>query len=460
VRLTRVLFLATIFSVTFEKVHWDVAGQVSLADLLAIGFIASFAADRFARGDLRLPRTSIVGFGFLIAFLLVYLVGYFNLETAVAATQYGKGMTKFVIHFLFLITGVAYLARAARAYYWQALGFFTAGMVCNAAYGIVQLLFARVGVNLDRTVLSPITGGASSINIYGAIEGADIFRPNALTGDPNHLGVMLVMPLIALLPVYLRLERGHRWKVPLAITLAFLLLVELTTLSRSGLLGLIVGLAVLAVPYHRLFVTRAFLMPLGAVGLTLMLVILSRYEYFAQVIRSRVQTGGNASSAHFDVYGFVPDVLGMHPLFGLGLNNFSVYYAEVTGKTNWGPHSFYVASIVETGLVGSALFAGFIAYLFMRLWAARRIGHALAAREDAAAARVIPLSWGLMAALAGTLAANLFYLTMSFYYVYVFAVLALALPVVFGRELVQHKAAAVARPPYRVPSPGVDLGRT
>ncbi len=131
-RLTRVLFLATIFSVTFEKVHWDVAGQVSLADLLAIGFIASFAADRIARGDLRLPRTSIVGFGFLIAFLLVYLVGYYNLDTAVAAAQYGKGMTKFVIHFLFLITGVAYLARAARTYYWQALGFFTAGMVCNA----------------------------------------------------------------------------------------------------------------------------------------------------------------------------------------------------------------------------------------------------------------------------------------------------------------------------------------
>jgi hypothetical protein len=434
-RLTRFFFLATIFSVTFEKLHWEVAGQVSVADLLAIGFIVSFAADRIARGDARLPQTSIVTTGFLVAFLIVYLVGYFNLDTAVAATQYGKGMTKFAIHFLFLITGVAYLARAGRTFYWQTLGFFTAGMVFNATYGLVQLLFARSGGNIDKALLAPITGGASSINIYGAVEGANVYRPNALTGDPNHLGVMLIVPLLALTPVYLRLERGHRLKLPLAATLGFLLIVELATLSRSGLLGLLVGLAVLVLPYRRLLRSRAFLAPLAAVIALLGVVILSRLAYFETVIRSRVQTGGSASSAHFDVYGFVPDILHTKPLFGLGLNNFSVYYELVTGKTNWGPHSFYVALLVETGLVGAAVFAVFLAYLFARLNAARRVGHALAAQGDVAAARVIPLAWGMTAALAGTLAANLFYLTMSFYYVYVLAVLVLALPVVFSRKV-------------------------
>ena len=134
----RFLFLATVFSVTFEKVHWEVAGQVSLADLLAIGFIISFCADRIARGDARLPRTSFVAIAFLVVFLVVYLVGFFNLDTATAAAQYAKGMTKFTIHFLFLITGVAYLARCARTFYWQAFGVFTAGMVFNAAYGLLS----------------------------------------------------------------------------------------------------------------------------------------------------------------------------------------------------------------------------------------------------------------------------------------------------------------------------------
>ena len=53
----------------------------------------------------------------------------------------------------------------------------------------------------------------------------------------------------------------------------------------------------------------------------------------------------------------------------------------------------------------------------------------------ALAARVRPLAWGMTAALAGTMAANLFYLTMQFYYFYAFAMLALALPIVVTRSL-------------------------
>ena len=69
----------------------------------------------------------------------------------------------------------------------------------------------------------------------------------------------------------------------------------------------------------------------------------------------------------------------------------------------------------------------------------RRLGAACAARARArggrrrVAARVRPLAWGLTAALVGTMAANAFYLTMQFYYFYAFALLALAVPVVFAR---------------------------
>ena len=150
------------------------------------------------------------------------------------------------------------------------------------------------------------------------------------------------------------------------------------------------------------------------------------------VIRSRFQTGGSSTSAHFGVYDFIPQVLHAHPLFGLGLNNFSVYYQFVTGKTNWGPHSFYVALIVETGLVGTVVFAVFLWYLFRRLRAARAIGRALAAAGDPRRRACGRSAWGLTAALAGTLAANSFYLTMSFYYFYVLAMLVLAAPLVFG----------------------------
>jgi O-antigen ligase len=150
------------------------------------------------------------------------------------------------------------------------------------------------------------------------------------------------------------------------------------------------------------------------------------------VIKSRFNTSGGSQSAHFEVYTFVPQILHSHPLFGLGLNNFSIYYELVTGKSNWGPHSFYVSLIVETGIVGTALFAAFLVWVFVRLRNARRLGRLLTQLRDPLAARVRPLAWGCTAALVGTLAANAFYLTMQFYYFYAFLAFALAIPLVFA----------------------------
>ena len=434
-RVVDFFLLATFFCVTFEKVHWNVAGSVGIADILTVLFLVSFALT--SRGPT--PRTTGIVLGFFFALLVVYLLGFFNIETRQGLDQFEKGMVKFGLHFLFLAAAVTYLVRRGERFYWGALAWFTAGMVANAVYGVLQLLAARAGHNLDHTVLSPLTGGASSINIYGAVNGQSVYRPNALTGDPNHLGVMLEIPLLALTPVYLRLERGHRLKWPLAAVLAFLLLVELATLSRSGLLGLGVGLLVLAFPYRRFVWTRALLVPLGAVAVLLVYVVYSRWHFFSVVLRSRIETGGKSNSAHLAVYDFIPKIIHSHPLLGLGLNNFSVYYEFVTGKTNWGPHSFYVALIVETGLIGFALFLVFLRYLFVRLCAARRLGRLLDAARDPVGRRVRPLAWGFTAALAGTMAANLFYLTMQFYYFYGFAALVLALPLVFhGRARTEH----------------------
>jgi hypothetical protein len=430
-RVTSFLFLASVFCVTFEKVHWNFAGTVSLADVLAIAFLIAFVA---GTKRWRVPHTTAVLAGFLAVFLLVYLLGYFDLSDSDALAQWGKGLTKWVIHFAFLAAAVVWLSRRGQRYFWRTLGWFSGGIVFNAAYGVLQLLDARRGGNLDATLLSPITGGASEINVYGAINGASVFRPNAMTGDPNHLGIMLIVPLLVLTPLYLRLERRHRMRRWLMPTIGFLLIVEAATLSRSGLLGLGVGALILAVPYRRYLRTLQLLVPIGLAVAILVGIVLSRRSYFTTVLKSRVQTSGGSENAHFQVYSFIPHVLHTDPLFGLGLNTFSVYYEFVTGKTNWGPHSYYVALIVETGLVGTALFAAFLFWVFRRLHAARALGRALAAARDPLAARVRPLAWGCTAALVGTLASNAFYLTMQFYYFYTFVALALAVPVVFAQK--------------------------
>jgi hypothetical protein len=430
------LFLATVLTVTFHKLQWELAGSLTLSDVLTSVFLVLFVWVRFEQGDVRLTRTAAVAFGFLLAFALVYLAGFYNLDTGQALAQWAKGMVKFVLHFGFLVTGVALLARRPTRFYWYALAAFCGGIALNALYGVVQLAVAEVaGGNLDAALIEPITSRQTGINVFGVVAGTDeVFRPNALTGDPNHLGIELVIPLLILTPLYLRLERGHRLRTPLALLLVFLLVVELATLSRSGLLGLACGALVLALPYRRHLRRPAFLVPLGAVVVLVGAVVLARLDFFLTVLRARTNTSAAAASPHFEVYGFVPDVLDSNPVLGLGLNNFAVYYEFVTGRPDFGPHSFYVATLVETGLVGTALFAAFVIWIFRRLGAARRIGRALAAAGDPLAARVRPLAWGMTAALVATMVANLFYLTMTFYYFYVFATLAVALPVVFGRS--------------------------
>jgi O-antigen ligase len=431
IRVADVLFFATLFCVTFENVHWNVAGRVSLADILALLFLGAYV---LALRDRVVPQTVVAVAGFALALLTVYLVGFFNLETAQAFNQFFKGLVKFGIHFAFLAAGVHYVARRPIDFYWRTLAWFVAGVAFNGLYGLAQFAAAETGRDLDALLLHPITGGASRINIFGAVGEADVYRTTGLTGDPNHLGIMLLVPLLVLTPLYLRFEPGHRLRVPFALLLAFLLVSELSTLSRSGLLGLAVGFLVVAIPYRHKLVTREFLLPLGGVAAALAVVVLQRLDFFANVLRARISTSDQSSALHFDVYGFIPDVLGQHPLVGLGLNNFSVYFEFVTGRTNWGAHSYYVALLVESGLVGTLVFALFLLYLFGRLGRLRELGRRLAAAGEPLAARVRPLAWGLTGALVGTMAANAFYLTMQFYYFFALALFILAAPIAFARR--------------------------
>jgi O-antigen ligase len=344
-------------------------------------------------------------------------------------------MVKFVLHFLFLVAGAALVIRRGQRFYWVTLAAFSCGLALNGLYGLLQLVYAEgTGGNLDELFVQPITGGDSQINIYGAIEGQSVFRVNALTGDPNHLGIELSVPILILLPIYLRMERGNPWRLRLVSLLGFLAIVQLATLSRSGILGLVFGLAVLAIPYHRLLFTWRFLVPLGVLAIGVLAFTARRSEFFLQVLRSRFATEGKGTSTHLVVYDFIPDVLSTNPFFGLGLNNFSVYYEFITGRTNFGPHSFYVALFVETGIVGAIVFGAFVIYLFRRAGETRRLGKRLAALGDPLAVRVRPLGWGLTAALVATLVSNFFYLTMTFYYFFVVALLVIVPPAVFGKR--------------------------
>ncbi len=170
-RLTDFLLLAAVFTMSFEEIYWNVAGKIALSEVLAILFVGAYLLRRLAQARATLPRTAGIVVAFFGAFLLVYLIGFYNLETTQGLTQFGKGMGKFVLHFAFLVAAVDYLARSSERLYWRMLVWFCLGVAANAFYGVLQLAAAQAGHNLDASVIQPITGHASQINVYGAVGG-------------------------------------------------------------------------------------------------------------------------------------------------------------------------------------------------------------------------------------------------------------------------------------------------
>src|SRR5439155_20176277 len=177
-----------------------------------------------------------------------------------------------------------------------------------------QLAAAQAGHNLDATLIQPLTGHSSQINIYGAVQGSNVYRTDGLTADPNHLGIQLIVPLLVLGPLYPRLERKHRLRLPLAVLIAGLLAVELATLSRSGILGLGVGFLVLLIPYRRLLISRAMLGPLALVAVLVAYEIHRRPHFFNTVISSWLESGRRSPSAPLPVYAFIPRVMRRAPV--------------------------------------------------------------------------------------------------------------------------------------------------
>ena len=189
---------------------------------------------------------------------------------------------------------------------------------------------------------------------------------------------MLIVPLLVLTPLYLRLEPGHRLRRRLMAT-------DRLPARRRG------GDALAQRPARpRRRRARARCSPTAATsGRARCSPRSAARSRCSRSSSSPAATSSRSSSGRASRRAAAPrprtsrstassrTILHSHPLFGLGLNNFSVYYEFVTGKTNWGPHSFYVALLVETGLVGTALFALFLVWVFLP---ARRRARARPAR--------------------------------------------------------------------------------
>ena len=248
-------------------------------------------------------------------------------------------MAKFTLHFGFLVCGTQWVIERGVRMLRRTIGAFILGLIINCAYGVAQLA-AQVGggINLDKAIIGPLTFGQGSlggINVYGqttAVQSGSyvslgVYRVNALALDPNHLGIMLCVPILLLLPFALREGVRSRAGTWLALLIAGFVVMEILTLSRSGLLGLGVRTAGAGLAVAPATVAPSSRVPVlaGIAGLGL---AFAASPYVRQVARSRVTLSDNSAKVHFQFFDLVTPVLDAHPVFGLGLNTFSVYYSS------------------------------------------------------------------------------------------------------------------------------------
>jgi hypothetical protein len=408
------LFCAAVFVAPWPKVRWRAAHGLSLADVVTTLFVAALLFELWRSRERRVPRTVLVLLGFCAAFLVVDLAALPSaLETTAQTHQFAKGFLRFGLHGALLTGGVFVVLRRGRPMFDRGLLWLCGGISAGAVYGGAQLLAERAGFNLDRKLLTPLTGVRARSLTYGIDQAPDAHRVTGLTTDPNHLGVMLLVPILILAAVYSELQ-PRRVRLLGGAALAGLLVIQAATLSRSALVGSTVG-AVALVAIVRQRSLRRLVVPVAAALVALALMAAQNPGGYQRILRARVHAN-SSSMLHFRQYEYVPRALRSDPLFGVGLNGFALEFRP-TGKKDFGPLSFYVQVLTEMGLAGAVVVGAFLCYASLRLRAAA--GGALAA--------------GLAAAFAATLVANVFYLTMTFYYFFAFLVFVFAAPHVLRR---------------------------
>ena len=455
------VLLAAALTATWQKMSWELAGRVTLVDILEMLFVGLFVLDRLLRRDGRLAPASVVVLGFVGLLLCVHLGGFLGLDTTQAVDQWVKGIVKWLIFALFLVCAITHVARRGETLWWRIAGAFTLGVTISAAYGILQTAVrSTTGIELDALFLKPIFPGARALgaNLYGVVSTydqygvtgqAEVYRLTGFSEDPNHLGVMAAVPLLFLTALIVGVHTGwaarHRWL--LAGLAGILLTAVLLTQSRSGMLGIAIGVLMLLGWYRRRFFNTQVVVALIVLAVGGLVVGATKTQQIQQLVASRTSTSDRSSQAHVEFYGLVKPVLEQSPLVGIGINNFAVYYQFQTGRADFGPHSFYVATLTEMGILGALAWTLLLLWVGSRLRALLRAGRARS-QLDADGGVLTAVARGLSAGFVATLVGNIFYLTMIFSGFYVILLLILAAPAAFGAErLVARRRAAAAAVP-------------
>jgi O-antigen ligase len=244
--------------------------------------------------------------------------------------------------------------------------------------GIVAITAALMSVHMLLVALTSPVGPIAAIMLK--VVDLPWGRTNYLAG---HL--ILAIPIaIGLIGQSTQARERVGWTAVLVVTFTGLVL----SMSRGGILGLLVALVV-AFGLERRQAAAPRLIVLALIGVAVLLYAVSPLR---TVLAERLGSASlnYSASERLDMYRLAWQQFVEHPVFGIGINNFSVVAHQLRGMDNT-PHNFELGYLVELGIPGLLLALGWALALGRTAWRAR----------SASAGEARTLGLGLWAAFIG-----------------------------------------------------------
>ncbi|AWI06853.1 O-antigen ligase family protein [Clostridium drakei] len=181
--------------------------------------------------------------------------------------------------------------------------------------------------------------------------------------NPNNLGAFLVLAIFPVLMI--AIYEKNKLKKAAYVSLTTLMLIDIAlTGSRNAIVGIIVGVVVLAVLYSfRLFILLGFL---GIIAL------------FVPQVRERLLaiTDKTQNESRTYLWEIAKKMIKDHPLFGVGNGNYVSLHDKYTeiypqfkfyGESRWPCHNSYLKIESELGIIGGISFLGILITSLLRV---------------------------------------------------------------------------------------------
>ena len=343
----------------------------------------------------------------LVLFIVWICTGLLSVPFAMSVS---KVLARVVLMGISLVTLVSIMTTVdTRPRLLRAVALWEVMATLCAAFGIVQMVGLVAGFDTTLHFLEPISNPDIYLGVGAPVRRriGDVFRANSMFNDPNILGGFLAAAMAAVLALRMyHAEIGRRGRAAAELVALWLMAIcLLLTQSRSGVLALLAGAAVVFAHRPRSLGRARVWAAVGAgalfvVGVAMLVgvdptLLLTR-------LAGTADTNDTSNRQHLEVFLYGLQLVARYPLTGVGLGNFGLYYG--TERDAWFAkmmsHSAPLSAFAESGIPGG------IAFLALWGWILRRVWRGRPAADDpqAGAMRV-----AMLASLVALLVANLFY---------------------------------------------------